>query len=535
MCSQTSLKQPSLFFLGILAVTAFGLPSRSEAQLGVSPSQNAAFLQELRARDPKRAEENRDVLGDAREKLETGRALSRPEVFSSSAASPRRLVADLTGFPSQYQLGRSYLTPWYDGVAAPATTLADASGLTAGFALEQGFEYNSLVRNGAGGLILSTTLLFDGSYKLAENQRFTFSGGLGFNWISGNDHIDWGYFSDEFGLALLPGTSLAYDAQLGPFSLTVYDRVSARPYFGVLQNDLGVAVTWQIVPALSWTLNYTHSTTHDVDGNYQGVFLPITDLDTLSSILSYDVTPAISVGLEGALNWVDQGNDEMINDGTLWNIGAFATWKLNENSRLRVAGGYQRQEYDNTALYPIFFPFFFGPLDNSDQSEPYYSISISQRLSDRFSHELAAGYESNLDFGANFNAAHYVNYGVTAEAWKGARITASGFIEHSDQSASLESAKFTSYGLDLHLSQQITSKLSASFGYSYLRYETEVETFRRATRGSEFDQHMFGLNLCYALNAKTSLSLGYQAFLFTQDDTLANDNHRVMLGVRVQF
>lgn len=37
-------------------------PLLSQAQLGVSPSQNAAFLTELRARDPKRAEENRDVL-----------------------------------------------------------------------------------------------------------------------------------------------------------------------------------------------------------------------------------------------------------------------------------------------------------------------------------------------------------------------------------------------------------------------------------------------------------------------------------------
>ncbi|GAA5137322.1 hypothetical protein GCM10023213_13820 [Prosthecobacter algae] len=534
MSSHSTLNHRQKALLGLLSATALFLPLAAEAQLGVSPSQNAAFLTELRARDPKRADENRDVLGDAREKLETGRALSRPEVFSFSAANPRRLNADLTGFPSQYQLGRSYLSPWYDGVVAPDNTLQKAAGINAGFAFEQGFEYNSAINGGKGGLILSSTLLFDGSYKLADNQRLTLTGGLGFNWVSGNDQINWSFFSDEFGLAVLPGTSLAYDAQFGPISLTLYDRVSVRPYFGILQNDLGIAGTWQIAPALSWTLNYTHSTSHDVDGNYFGSVLPVADLDTFSSILSYDINAALSVGLEGALNWLDHDNDEVANDGTLWNIGAFVAWKLSDNARLRVATGYQHQEFDNTAFFAFIPPFFVIPNDSSDLSEPYYSISFSQRLSDRFSHELAVGYESNLDFGSNFTSSHYVNYGLTADTWKGGRITASGFVEHSDQSASFNSGRFTSFGLDLHLAQQITSRLTAGFGYSYARFETDISnTF--GNTATKFNQHILGLNLAYALNARTQVNLGYQSFLFTQGGTPRADHHRVMLGLRFQF
>ncbi|MBB5039746.1 TonB-dependent receptor [Prosthecobacter dejongeii] len=534
MFSQSTLNQRTLTFVGALSLAATFLPLSTQAQLGVSPSQNAAFLTELRARDPKRADENRDVLGDAREKLETGRALSRPEVFSSSVTNPRRLNADLTGFPSQYQLGRSYLSPWYDGVVAPENTLQNASGISAGFAFEQGFEYNSVIKNGKGGVILSSTLLFDTQYKLAENQRLTLTGGLGFNWVSGNDRIDWSFFSDEFGLAVLPGTSLAYDAQFGPISLTIYDRVSVRPYLGVLQNDLGIAGTWQIAPALSWTLNYTHSTTHDVDGNYLGAVLPVADLDTFSSVLNFDINGALSVGLEGALNWLDHDNDEVANDGTLWNLGAYVAWKINDKSRLRVAAGYQHQEYDNTSLFANIPPFFVVPNDSSDLSEPYYSISFSQRLSDHLSHEFAAGYESNLDFGSNFTSSHYVNYGLTTDTWKGGRITASGFVEHSDQSAAFNSGRFTSFGLDLHLAQQITSKLIAGLGYSYVRIETDISN-RVSNTGTKFNQHMFGLNLSYALNAKMQVNLGYQSFLFTQSGLATRDNHRVMLGLRYQF
>ncbi|TDU62541.1 hypothetical protein EI77_04642 [Prosthecobacter fusiformis] len=530
MLPYSHLRRITVLTLGVVSTSVLLFTAPAQAQLGVSPSQNAAFLNELRARDPKFAEENRDVLGDARAPLEAGRALSRPDVFSLSTATPRRLNADITGFTSQYQLGRSYLTPWYDGVQAPDNTLQTASGLSAGLALEQGFEYNSAFKNGAGALIISTDLLFDGSYKLAENQRLTFSGGLGFNWLSGNDHIDWSYFSDEFGVTLLPGTSIAYDAQFGPVSLTVYDRVSQRPYFGVLQNDLGIAGTWQIAPQLSWTLNYTHSTTHDIDGNYLGGVPVDADLDTFSSLLSYDVSPAVSIGLEGALSWLDHQNDENGNDGKLSSLGSFATWKINPDTRLRLAAGYQHQEFDNTVVF-----FAAVPYDRSDLNAPYYSLSFSQRLSDRLSHELAAGYESNLDFGANFNSSHYLNYGITARPWKGGRVTASTFLEISDQSDSVLATRFTSYGLDLHVAQQITTRLSASAGYSYARFDTDGKGPANGTNSFEFDQHILGLNLGYALSAKTQLKLGYQAFLIHQNGFADQDHHRVMAGVRVQF
>src|SRR5690606_7976503 len=140
------------------------------------------------------------------------------------------------------------LSPWYDGAHAPDHTLHNASGLSAGLALEHRAEYNSFIKGGAGGLVLATRLLFDGSQALGENQRLTVSGGLGSHWISGNDSMDWSLWSDEWGAALLPGTSIAYDAWLGPVSVTLYDRVSLRPYLGVLQNDLGIAATWRVLP-----------------------------------------------------------------------------------------------------------------------------------------------------------------------------------------------------------------------------------------------------------------------------------------------
>ena len=516
-------------------------PLLSLAQLGVSPSQNAAFLTELRARDPKRAEENQDVLGDDREKLEAGRALSRPGIFTQSIVRNTRLSADITGFPSQYQLGRSYLSPWYDGILAPETSIETASGLKAGFALDQRIEYNTGFGDDPVGII-GSALLFDGSYKIAANQRLTFSGGIGFNWYTSSGHIDWSYFSDELGLTILPGTSIAYDVQFGPVSMTFYDRVSTRTYLGVLQNDLGAALTWQIIPDLSWTLNYTRTITEDIDGPYPGGAYVDFDLDTFSSLLNYEINPSLAAGVEGALSWLNHGDGFYGNDGKLWSLGLYANWKITESARLRVAVGYQHQTFKNTKLGYNSIPIL--PDSVEQLSEPYYSLSFSQRLTSWLSHELAVGYESNLDFSADFNTAHYANYGVTGSPWKGGQVTASAYVEVVDESdAQYKGATATAgggknCGLDLHVSQKLTPRLDVGFGYSYAYREVEPsrEIFSPSSPNYNWDQHMTGVNLGFAVSTKVHLNLAYQTFFFNfSGPGPIEDTHRVILGVRVQF
>lgn len=522
-------------FIGSAAL----FPGVAPAQLGVSPSQNASFLNELRGRDPKRAEENRDVLGDARQKLDAGRELSRPELFSSSVASPTRLVTDITGFTSQYQAGRRYLTPWYDGVLAPETTFADSAGFTGGIALEQGFEYNSAIKGGSGGLIVSTTVLLDGTYKLAENQQLSISGGLGLNWINGNDDFGRKDFSNNFGLTVLPGTSITYDAQFGPVSITLYDRVSLRTYQGMLQNDLGIAGTWQMTPALTWTVNFTHTSTHDVDhrryGRFQNQMLA-GDLDTCSSLISYDLNTALTVGVEGALSSLDRDNDREANDGTLGSYGAFVTWKLSPDTRLRFAVGYQHMEFENTArIWPFFLNYDY---DRSDLHDPYYNLTFSQRLSDRVSHELSIGYESDLDVSGNFTRNHFANYGITvATPWRGGQFTASGFYEYSDPSESIWPVLNVSYGVDLYLAQQLCSKLSVGVGFAVTNFHSDYGHSHEI----RLDQTMAGLDLNYALNAKTHVRLSCQNASTTIDYTRYYNNNdrfndfRVSLSVRMQF
>jgi hypothetical protein len=535
----------------------------AQAQLGISPSMNAQFLTELRARSPKHAEEGRDVLGADRQILEKGRALSRPELFSFTDQYTHRLSSDITGFNSQYQMGRKYLSPFYHGVLALEADASDKSAFQSNFALQQTFEYNSGVNADKGGVIFSPMLLADVRYQINPNQSISFKGGIGLSWIGDNDGIYGSDFTNEFFLNVLPGTSLTYDLELGALHVTVYDRVSVKPSVGMLQNDAGIAGTLALTDQLSWTVNYNFSKTYDIDGthayydlggNFVDRYRPgyNADIHSVSSMLAFQSKGSWSLGLEGSLNWYEPENTSAIydtqtvgailGDAAFFNLatnpsakgaflasaGAFAQFMINKDIRLRVAAGFQHQSFSG--------PFQVLQRVNFETSQPYYSLSLSQKINDRTSQELSAGYETNLQRAFNNVSSHFVNYGITRQVWKGGQLTGSGYFEYSDSIETFFAQNTTSYGLDLHFSQRLTEKLSASLAYSYSNTgyrNLNPDLLESSTLN--FRQHMAGFSLAYAFSAKTQAQLGWQGFFSDDDSQPPQDHHRVSLSMRVQF
>jgi hypothetical protein len=510
----------------------------AQAQVGIAPSLSASFLQELRARDADHADEARDVLGDDRQALDRSRELSRPEVFKIFSADSERMNADITGFNGPYQLGRKWFSPFCFGEQAPAPFIQNKDGLTLGMAVEFQTEYNSVVNSGKGGVVFSPSLLWDGSYQISPEQRFTFSGGLGLNWISGNDQIDSEYWSDEFGFFLLPGTSLAYDVDLGALHLTAYDRVSARSYYGMFQNDLGLAATMDLTDRWSWTLNYTFTKTYDIDGAYGSYWRGANfDQHTISTELAFKQSDTLSLGFEGAWNWYNPDNgfespvvfgfpffslgDDDADPAQFMNAGLFATWTPRQDTRVRFAFGCQHYDSKSHRIFDD------DSIPQEDDAMPYYSLALSQRLNDKWSHEFALGYERILVLGGNYERAHYANYGLTGQVWEGGQFSSSLFMEYID-SPNITGLNFesTNVGIDLHLDQRITSKLHLDLAYASQRIYSDGNY--------GFNQQMGSLGFRYALDAKTQVKLGWQGFIaqFNEDN---DDQHRVILSLRREF
>ena len=381
----------------LLTLLLAGLPILSSAQLGVSPSQTSAFLQELRSRSPQLAESSRDVLGEDRRHLEAGRALSRPDFFSTSTAGARRLVMDVTTYASQYQTGRTYLSPWYDGWQSPASA-GEGEFEPMGLGVEQRFEYNTQVNatfhpqyipvvapplfvpsfppsfDKSTDRISSTYFLTDQQWSLTDNHRLSLSAGLGVNLLF--DYVEWGHnhLARDLGLNILPGSTLAYDTDLGPVHLTVYATSAMRTdlWVPVWQNSLGSGLTWQVLDNLNWTLNYTRSRSRfqdtqaskfEIEGDQES------DQNTISSQVTWQWSPVYALGLEAAYTEHEPKKSVIPNrnDATAWNLGVFIDIHPARDTHLRLAGGWQELKFRGRGLrtFGIFPPLLLNRPDQN--------------------------------------------------------------------------------------------------------------------------------------------------------------------------
>lgn len=548
--------RPQPFQANLLMLLLAGLPILSSAQLGVSPSQNAAFLQELRSRSPQLKASAGDVLAEDRRHLEAGRALSRPDYFSTSTAGARRLVMDVSTYASQYQTGRTYLSPWYDGWHSPATA-GEGEFAPRGLGLEQRFEYNTQVFPETKDWISSTYWLADQQWRLAENHHLSLSAGLGVNFLPDSSEWEQDPLGRDLGLNILPGSSLTYDTDLGPVHLSIYGTSAMRTnqVTPVWQNSFGTALTWQILDNLSWTLNSTLSRSRYRDA-WMNPRIPAIDQEsdqtTISSQVIWQLSPVYALGLEAA--YTEHEPTKSVrpnrNDATAWNLGVFTDIRLAQHTRLRLAGGWQELEFRGRGLRTAGPPglMFLANHPEQNSSLPYYNLVLSSRLNDRLSHELAAGYESNLDFIANSNESTYLNYGLTARLWKGGQASLSGFVEQvearrgrGDYSFLFAAAnEFLRHGLDLHVAQQLTNHWSVAVGAHWNRNELRERSLYEFPRQPSFDvfeQQAVGVNTSYTLNARTTLQLAWQLFVNDSLPSRMSDDtqSRISLSVRLLF
>ncbi|TDU71079.1 hypothetical protein EI77_02197 [Prosthecobacter fusiformis] len=559
-----------LNFLLLLITLSLPLAPHAAAQSGASPSQNAAFIRELRARVPALSP-TPDPLGTDREKLEAGREYAYPEYFSESIAAARRSENDYSDYVGQYQTGRSYFSPWVRGYEAPAKQENGASKWSLGTAMQWEAEYNSQTLGGGDLWILSSYLLLDGTYQIDASQKLTLAGGIGVNLLTEEREYISDSLATELGLTVLPGTSLTYDLDLGDVHVTLYDRPSLRTNLStpIFQNDLGIAINWAFRPQWDWTLNYTLTTVRRLSTQRGNDFLGVdfganTDATrhTINSTVIHQISQSWSAGFEVSYINDDTSDDfwplRSLMQG--WNAGFLTVWEINTRSSLNLAAGYQKLDFDRPdyingwlpslgAILSLAPPIY---LSAQDVSKPYYSLTYTAKINDRIGHEFAMGFESNLDPYANANSSHYVNYGVTAQVWRGGQLTVSSYAEnsHADDEGNGGGLNYESemsrYGIDLHLSQQITPAVTVGAGYSYRQQTVDnhgdfAEEIQPAVNNPRLHQQGLGANVSYAISSNMQVRLDYQMLATDGSDFngispgQTSTQHRVAVSLRLQF
>jgi hypothetical protein len=590
MLISKTLRRVSLSFGAALTFQCLFI-TPSQAQYGASPSQTGMFFDDFRTRQMQdRAatsagtrdgdvmydyssgvyRDNEDsTMGQRLPDFETARDVSRPSVRSGSTAFAARSVGDYTNYSGQYTSPTGFFAPTYssDPFLNGRRNLK-VGPVNLGFGFFQGFEFNDNINRSnddpISDVVSSTMISVDANYQITQNNRLSLSTAFGFDRYIDHPEVA-PYGSDGFVLNVLPGSTIAFDIKAGPVYFTLYNRFSVRPatrndfaisqnqLFGVFQNDSGLAANWRINSDWTLALNYMHSFTNSLseanssaNGNFDE-FNRVTD--SLHGSLTYSPTGTWTAGFEGGSTMVNYETDFNA-DGVLNNAGAFVVIPVGKTTYLRAAAGVQIFEFDEldppTQLVanPVVGPdlssdeIFTNTGDGSDLSDYYYSLTLSNRLNSRVSQSLSIGHESSLNLTSNYITADYANYGIAFVAWKGSRISLSGYVEDAEASGGNYAQDFFQYGGDLYISHRLTSNLMLGAGYHYGFSDSDPQSGTQVQGlAADFTQHAFNLDLSYALSAKATLTMGYRYYTTDVHDSsdFSFDQNRFIIGFNYNF
>lgn len=356
--------------------------------------------------------------------------------------------------------------------------------------------------------------------------------------------------------------------------------------FGVFQNDIGLGMNWQLNTKTTLSLNYNRSDSKSLESSYAATDRTI---DSLSGSLAWSPTGTYIIGLEGSYSVINY-DEEFNNDGTTLSGGVFLALPLSKGTLVKASVGWQQFEFDTPPTFtrtvsdadlvatqneivaleaskanvsttdPVEYANQLAAIDaqiaaaneklatqtvtkqsedttensrsydyDSELSDYYYNVTIFNQLNARVSQQLSFGHESSLNVASNFITADYVTYGVGIVAWRGSRISISGYYEDAKESGGRLAEDVSQYGFDTLLTHRITDRVTAGIGYHYGDTDS-------ATVGRDYVQHAFSLDVSYMVNQKMNVGLGYRHLITEAEDELQSyDQDRISLSVNYNF
>jgi opacity protein-like surface antigen len=234
-------------------------------------------------------------------------------------------------------------------------------------------------------------------------QLNTFKIDLGLGYAFYLDHSNYNTNS----ILISPGSQLAFDIFVGDFRINLHDRFSIEQDpiseialsnvadYGRFQNTAGVAVLWDLNQAVV-TAGYDHYNFVALNDDFEYLDR---NAEIFSGSIGFTPNATMTVGIEGSV--VDTYYDlNVMNDSWTYSAGVFLETQLSTNLKVRVAGGYQVIDFDNTGIVN----------DEHDLDDYYANLLISHRLNSVFSHNLSIGHESQLGVNSNYVKLNYVRH-----------------------------------------------------------------------------------------------------------------------------
>jgi hypothetical protein len=288
------------------------------------------------------------------------------------------------------------------------------------------------------------------------------------------------------GILISPGSQLAFDIFVGDFRINIHDRFSLEQDpvaevalsnvadYGRFQNTAGVSVLWDLNQAVV-TLGYDHYTFISTTSVFDYLDR---NAEILSGSIGFTPTSTMTVGVEGS--FVDTYYDQnILNDSRTYSVGAFLETQITSYLKLRVAGGYQKIDFDSGGLVN----------DPHDLNDYYANALLSHRVNSVLTQNLSIGHETQLGVNSNYVKLNYARHTTTWNLFYHTLLSTELFYEDADDSGG-SGILFTPipgvpninpfvaehihrYGGAFSLGYQLTQHLTLGFRYQYTQKDSD--------------------------------------------------------------
>ena len=326
-----------------------------------------------------------------------------------------------------------------------------------------GIEYNDNIalsdHHRQSDFILRPSASLEAVWPLTELNTLRFS--LGVSYAKYLDHSEF----DTRGVLLSPNSEVAMTVHVGEVAITLRDRFSYQedPFdipvlsnvatFRRFENLAGLQADWSINPNLTLTGGYNHYNlwTHDKAFNSFD-----RSIDTLYIRPAVKIAPAVTVGGNASVNWVQHTHD-ILNDGTSYLVGPFIDIGLTESTRVYVEGGYQEFSFDNNGTV----------LDTDDSNSYYVKSEIDNRLTESFNQRLSFSKTTEVGFNSNFYELWHLEYAADWKLTQSIAVDPVAFYEHYDTSGG-NSENADRYGAAVGLRYVVTPSITLGADYRFV-------------------------------------------------------------------
>ena len=317
-------------------------------------------------------------------------------------------------------------------------------------------------------LIVRPSVEIDSAWHVTTLNTLRFD--IGIAYAKYTQHSD----LDTRSLLLDPGSQISFDVFIGGvLKLTFHDRfailqnpidepnLSNTALFDRFQNAAGVTALLDFND-LKIVFGYDHFNYRAFDSEFD--FLDRREEQFYASA-ALRVSDAVSVGLDGSAALVHYLTD-FNNNGTTWSAGPFVEATLSNYTTVRLAGGYQAMDFDQSGTSG----------DTTQYGGWYGNVTVAQRLNQYWSHSLSAGHEARLGLEVNFSEYTYARY---LAQWRiNPRLVASleGFAENANESgtAAQNSEDAFRWGAGANFTYRLGNKLSLEVGYQYVNKNSNL-------------------------------------------------------------